>query len=188
MSKEQFIHIDEEGHKCYYSDRQMTILHREDGPAVEDVKGYKSFLINGMRHREDGPAVEWESGDKEWWINNKLHREDGPAIEYACGSKGLWCINGKRLTEEEFNTRMKKNTEHIKGMVTEVSISSDSPNWNPMFNSIKVGPDDESAGSFLKITADDERNDGACISLDWNEWDSIVAVVAKYREDWEWEA
>jgi hypothetical protein len=105
MSKEQFIHIDEDGHKCYYSDRQMTILHREDGPAVEDVTGYKSFLINGMRHREDGPAVEWENGDKEWWINNKLHREDGPAVEYTNGDKAWW-INGKRLTEEEFNARM----------------------------------------------------------------------------------
>ena len=101
----QFIHIDEYGHKCYYSDRQMTILHREDGPAVEDVTGYKSFLINGMRHREDGPAVEWECGDKEWWINNKLHREDGPAVEYTNGDKAWW-INGKRLTEEEFNARM----------------------------------------------------------------------------------
>ena len=103
--KEQFTHIDEYGRKYYYSDRKMKIFHREDGPAVEDVTGYKSFLINGMRHREDGPAVEWENGDKEWWINNKLHREDGPAVEYTNGDKAWW-INGKRLTEEEFNARM----------------------------------------------------------------------------------
>ena len=164
MSKEQFIYINEYGTKRHYSDREMRIFHCENGPAIAMADGHKEWYINGKRHREDGPAFEYTNGYKEWYIN------------------------GKRLTEEEFNTRMKKNTEHIKGMVTEVSISSDSPNWNPMFNSIKVGPDDESAGSFLKITADDERNDGACISLDWNEWDSIVAVVAKYREDWEWEA
>jgi hypothetical protein len=38
-------------------------------------------------------------------INGKCHREDGPAVEYTNGSKA-WYINGKRLTEEEFNTRM----------------------------------------------------------------------------------
>src|SRR6056300_228359 len=81
MSKEQFIHITECGNKFYYSDREMTILHREDGPAVVSA-----------------------DGDKEWYLNNKLHREDGPAIEYADGDK-LWYLNGEHFTEEEFNAR-----------------------------------------------------------------------------------
>ena len=80
--KDQFIHINKYGHKHYYSDREMEILHREDGPAVEDAAGYKA-----------------------WFINGELHREDGPAVEYADGRES-WYINDKRLTEKEFNTRM----------------------------------------------------------------------------------
>ena len=80
--KEQFIHVDSDGYKTYYSDCKMTIRHREDGPAYESSSGYKA-----------------------WYINDKLHREDGPAIEYANGAK-YWYINGVYLTEEEFNARM----------------------------------------------------------------------------------
>jgi hypothetical protein len=72
-------------------------------------------------------------------------------------------------------------------MITRVSIKSDNPNWNPIYNSIQVGPDDTAAGSFLKIVGGDEQNEGASISLDWEEWDNLVKVVKKYRKDWEWE-
>jgi hypothetical protein len=41
----------------------------------------------------------------EWFnLNGDLHREDGPAEEWANGDK-YWYINGKRLTEAEFNQR-----------------------------------------------------------------------------------
>ena len=103
--KEQFIHISEVGDKLYYSDRDMTILHREDGPAIEWADGDKFWYINGKFHREDGPAVEYTNGSKSWYINGKRHREDGPACEYANGGK-FWYINGKELTEKEFNARM----------------------------------------------------------------------------------
>ena len=73
-----------------------------------------------------------------------------------------------------------------KEVVTKVSIKSSNPNWNPIFNSIQVGPDDEAAGSFLTICGNDEQNDSAKISLDWEEWDELVKVVSKYRKDWEW--
>jgi hypothetical protein len=86
MQKEQFIRI-KNGNTRYYSDREMTIRHREDGPAIENANGSKS-----------------------WWINGKLHREDGPAIVWARGYKA-WYLNGKRLTEEEFNARMNPVTE-----------------------------------------------------------------------------
>jgi hypothetical protein len=105
MKKEQFIHIDTNGNKFYYSDREMKIRHREDGPAIEWSDGDKEWWINDKLHREDGPAIEYADGGKEWWINDKLHREDGPAVEYSNGTKA-WYINGKRLTEEEFNARM----------------------------------------------------------------------------------
>ena len=79
--KEQFIHIKESGNKAYYSDREMTILHREDGPAIEYANGSKVWYLDGKRHREDGPAVEGSSRYKAWYLN------------------------GKELTEDEFNAR-----------------------------------------------------------------------------------
>ena len=72
-----------------------------------------------------------------------------------------------------------------KEIVTQVSIKSGNPNWNPVFNSLKVGPDDEGGGSYLKISGEDD--DGKGIKLDWEEWDTLVKVVAKYRNDWEYD-
>jgi len=138
MQKEQFIRIKESGNKesdnkAYYSDREMTIRHREDGPAIEYADGSKAWYLNGERHREDGPAYEDADGSREWFINGKHHREDGPAIEYADGSKAwylngerhredgpavegnsrykAWYINGEQLSEDEFNTRTNPVTE-----------------------------------------------------------------------------
>ena len=91
--QEQFIRIDKYGTKHYYSDREMEILHREDGPAFEYADGGKMWYINDVPHF------------KMWYINGKCHREDGPAVEYANGYK-VWYVNDKRLTEEEFNARM----------------------------------------------------------------------------------
>ena len=71
----QYIEIDEYGNKTYFKDKAMTILHREDGPAVEWSDGHKEWRIDGKLHREDGPAVEWRDGDKEWWLNAARFRE-----------------------------------------------------------------------------------------------------------------
>ena len=76
--QEQFIHIQKNGNKYYYKDREMTIYHRLDGPAIEGL-----------------------SGSKEWRVDGKLHRLDGPAVEYV-GEYKSWYINGKRLTQEGF--------------------------------------------------------------------------------------
>ncbi len=40
--------------------------------------------------------------------------------------------------------------------------------------------------SFLIIYGNDSQNDSAKISLDWDEWDDLVKVVRKYRNEWEW--
>ena len=96
-----------DGTKVWYLNDQ---LHREDGPAVEYADGTKSWYLNGQRHREGGPAIEWADGDKSWWLNDQLHREDGPAVEGANGHKEWW-INDQRLTEKEFNMRMKPHKE-----------------------------------------------------------------------------
>ena len=73
-----------------------------------------------------------------------------------------------------------------KEVVTKVSIKSSNSDWNPIYNSIQVGPADEAAGSFLRITGEDEQNGGNIIDLDWDEWDTLVKVVTKYCKDWEW--
>jgi len=126
----QYIYINEFGSKFYYKDKEMTIHHREDGPAneyangskfwwlngnihrenapaIEWNDGSKSWWLNGKRHREDGPACEYIDGGKEWYLNGKRHREDGPAIEYFFGNK-YWYLNGKQLTEEEFKKKTAK--------------------------------------------------------------------------------
>ena len=76
--KKYYVTVDEEGTTCWYKDAKCTILHRENGPAVECA-----------------------DGDKFWHQNGDLHRTDGPAIEYASGTK-RWYINGDHLTEAEF--------------------------------------------------------------------------------------
>lgn len=118
-----YIKIDKVGNKFYYRDKKMTVLHRNDGPAIEFTSGskswyqhnlchrtdgpaiecfdgYKAWYVNGQLHRTDGPAVEYVDGSKEWWQNGLLHRTDGPAIEWT--NTKYWYINGECLFEEEF--------------------------------------------------------------------------------------
>ena len=81
------------GTKHWYSDPELTILHREDGSAIEYADGDKSWYINGKLHREDGPAIEHISGDNFWYIKGKLHREDGPACEYTNDDKEYYFMD-----------------------------------------------------------------------------------------------
>jgi len=80
--KPQYIKIDEYGDKSYYSDKAMTIYHREDGPAIEWADGDKHWYLNGKCHRADGPAVEWAEGSKSWAYGYKSWY-----INWANGSK-----------------------------------------------------------------------------------------------------
>ena len=95
--------VDEKGNKTW---RLNGELHRLDGPARENADGYKAWLINGKFHRIDGPAVIFANKDKAWYRNGKWHREDGPAVDYI-GHKA-WYLDGKELTEEEFNEFLKQ--------------------------------------------------------------------------------
>jgi hypothetical protein len=54
------------------------------------------------------------TGDFTEWYNleGQLHREDGPAIEHINGDK-YYYINGKGLTEKEFNNRTTQTTTKI---------------------------------------------------------------------------
>src|SRR5690606_6887315 len=69
-------------------------LHRENGPAIEDAYGYKAWYMDGKRHRENGPAIEDSYGYKAWYMHGIWHRENGPAIESSDGRKA-WYMQGK---------------------------------------------------------------------------------------------
>lgn len=99
------------GDKSWYINGK---LHKEDGPAIQRSNGDEFWYANGKRHREDGPAIETMDGWKEWWIHGKHHREDGPAIEYVNGDK-KWYINGQELSQEQFEhyVEMKRLNQHL---------------------------------------------------------------------------
>jgi len=103
----QYIEINEIGSKFYHKDKEMKILHREDGAAVEWSSGDKFWFLNGVLHREDAPAVEYANGTKAWYLNGERHREDGPAVEWWDGGED-WFLNDEKLTEEEFKKRTAK--------------------------------------------------------------------------------
>ena len=96
--------VDRYGTRFYYNGGNQ--LHREGGPAVEYKDGENRWYETGRLHRIDGPAIECTDNSKYWYQNGKLHRTDGPAIEYSDGDKA-WYINSKRLTEADFNQRVK---------------------------------------------------------------------------------
>ena len=98
------VEVDAFGTREYYNNAGH--LHRTDGPAVVGSNGYMAWWQNGQRHRVDGPAIVYPDGSKEWHQHGHLHRIDGPAIEFASSPKH-WYINGKALTEAEFNQRVK---------------------------------------------------------------------------------
>ena len=81
--KKYFVVVDNFGTTRWYKDAKCKVWHRENGPAIEYADGSKSWWQNGLLHRTDGPAIEWPSGNKAWYIN------------------------GVRLSEAEFNQRVK---------------------------------------------------------------------------------
>ena len=89
--------IDSFGTKRWRNDKDQ--LHREDGPAIESVSGYKEWWINGKLHREDGPAVVYDNGNNYWFYEGLLHRDEGPAVIDAHGGK-VWWVNGQLHRED----------------------------------------------------------------------------------------
>ena len=63
------------------------------------------YDAQGLPHREHGPAVERVDGYRAWYQNGLLHRPDGPAIERTDGSKA-WHINDRRLSEAEWQQQV----------------------------------------------------------------------------------
>ena len=82
----------------------------------------------------------------------------------------------------------------MKPVITRISLingDTESPYLNnPIFNCIEVGPDDDAAGSFLRIKLTNEiaeKLQPGEITLNWNEWDAIIKIVEQYRTQWDWE-
>jgi hypothetical protein len=82
----------------------------------------------------------------------------------------------------------------MKPVITKISLINEDPKSpylnNPIFSCIEVGPDDEAAGSFLRIKLTNEtgeRLQPGEITLDWNEWDSLIKIVEQHRTQWDWE-
>jgi hypothetical protein len=100
------VEVDEKGSVFFFKEN-TTILHRENGPAVEWANGDKEYHTNGDLNRLDGPAIEHRTGKKQWWVNGKRHNENGPAITFTDGTVEYW-LNGKYYYlksdwEEELN-------------------------------------------------------------------------------------
>jgi hypothetical protein len=93
--------------------------HREDGPAVECVDGYRCWYKKGRLHREDGPAVEHADGDKSWYLDGKKHREDGPAVEHAGGYKS-WYLEGVNYSKSEHKAEMNRRNNTCNGKVVTI--------------------------------------------------------------------
>jgi hypothetical protein len=74
MNQNQYIVIHPCGSKYYYCDAGQSILHRDDGPAIEYANGSKYWYQNGKLHRDDGPAVEYADGSKDWRLNGKIYQ------------------------------------------------------------------------------------------------------------------
>jgi len=90
----------ESGEKYWY---QNGILHRKNGPAIIYPDGGKYWYQYGSLHRDDGPAVEeTREGFVEWWQDGLCHRLDGPAVEWHYWERDDYYILGKELTEDEF--------------------------------------------------------------------------------------
>jgi len=65
---------DKEGTNRWYNKEKQ--LHREDGPAIESIYGYKAWYKNGKIHSEDGPAVIYADGSKSWQLNDVTYTEE----------------------------------------------------------------------------------------------------------------
>lgn len=98
--------------KCYNTE---GLLDCEFGPAIVFESGEEHWYRDNQLHREDGPASIYPDGTAVWYKNGTVHREDGPAIEKSGGNKG-WFIEGKELTQEEFE----KRTSYCVGKIVEI--------------------------------------------------------------------
>ena len=100
-----YTNISNTGSVFYYKDKARTILHREDGPAIERYDGDNEWWLNGQRHREDGPAIDVVGGVKAWFFKDKRHRVGGPATEWPDG-RNSWYVDGEFIFKVDQNGKV----------------------------------------------------------------------------------
>jgi hypothetical protein len=80
-----------DGDKRWYLNIDLVIIHREDGPAVENINGDKYWCLNGKYHRTDGPAVEHANGTKWWFLNGmQIHCTNQKEFEQLMRLMAFW--------------------------------------------------------------------------------------------------
>ena len=78
-----------------------------------NVNGNKKWHVNSVLHRTDGPAIENADGSKEWWVGGKKHRTDGPAIEFANGDQSWWVNDVMCMSNKEFQLAANLTDEEL---------------------------------------------------------------------------
>ena len=99
--KTQYIQIDPDGTKRYFSDKKMTTYHREDGPAIE-WGGSRPFTSS------------WTKDDLYCWFiyGRSVTKEEHYAHYNPSKAKTITItINGKKFTIEELNALIKRANE-----------------------------------------------------------------------------
>lgn len=64
-----YVKVFPNGDTYWFTNPECTIIHRENGPAIEFADGYKVYFQNNKWHRLDGPARIWSDGYEEYWID-----------------------------------------------------------------------------------------------------------------------
>lgn len=75
------------------------VLHRDNGPAIEEIDGSNTWYRHGLPHREDGPAFS-SFYTKHWYQHGVLHRLDGPAIQSIYWGD-IWFFEGRQVKKEQ---------------------------------------------------------------------------------------
>ncbi len=178
----QYTEINKHGDKLYYSDKQMKILHREDGPAIEWEYGDIHWYLNGKFHREDGPAIERVNGYKCWYLKGKCHREDGPAVEYANGDK-RWYLNDIRYSEEDFNKKM-NNTPKLQQTADSECKPETYSLWRTAFKNVDGKMESVNSTTDLFVWACVNTKTGEVEMEEVRSYDD--ELDADLVEGWEW--
>ena len=81
---------------------------------IKNDDGLVRHFRGDKLHRIGAPAVIYPDGSQFFYQNDKLHNEAGPAALRADGTKEWW-IHGEKMSQEEFDRRMKKEIIEVDG-------------------------------------------------------------------------
>lgn len=96
------------GDIIWYKDKDLKIISRLDGPAIENTNGYQAYVVDGKFHRLGGPAQIWDENNCNYFEDDKLHRLDGPACVRSNPRDNQYFIKGKCFSKEQFDQEVAK--------------------------------------------------------------------------------